>query len=161
VTYANPNEALGGVVDEFSTNGAMISRLITDPTGTHLQTPWGIALAPAGWGPFAGDLLIGNNGGDGTINAYNLSGVQEGQITLGADSLFSQQQLWALSFGNGGSAGSPNILYFASGYTADATNGLIGAISVPEPGAAALGLFAIGVLAVGRPLRNRGGAARS
>jgi uncharacterized protein (TIGR03118 family) len=150
VTYANPNNPVGGVVDEFNTNGTMITRLITDPTGTHLDSPWGIALAPANWGPFSGDLLIGNNGGDGTINAYSLVGVQQGQITLSDASLFSEQQLWALSFGNSGSAGSPNILYFSAGYTADATNGLIGAISVPEPcSAAVLGLLAIGQLAGG------------
>jgi uncharacterized protein (TIGR03118 family) len=161
VTYANPNEDLGGVVDEFSPNGSMITRLITDPTGTHLQTPWGIALAPAGWGQFGGDLLIGNNGGDGTINAYSLSGVLQGQITLNTASVFSEQQLWAISFGNGASAGSSNILYFDAGYTADATNGLIGAISVPEPSAAVLGLLAIGQLAGGRRLRNCRRAARS
>ena len=156
VTYANPNQALGGVVDEFSTNGQM-SRLITDPAGTHLQTPWGIALAPAGWGEFAGDLLIGNNGGDGTINAYSLTGVQQGQITLGTDSPFSEQQLWGLTFGNGTSAGSPDILYFTAGYTADATNGLIGAISVPEPASvmiAAIGGF--GLLARRRRASNIG-----
>ena len=162
VTYANPNDALGGVVDEFSTNGTMITRLITDPAGTHLQTPWGIALAPAGWGPFGGDLLIGNNDGDGTINAYSLSGVQEGQITLSTDSLFTEEQLWGLTFGNGGSSGSPDDLYFAAGYTADATNGLIGAISIPEPSAAALGLIGVGLLASGRGrrVRNWGRAAR-
>lgn len=160
VTYANPNDPTGGVVDEFSTNGTLITRLITDPTGVHLNTPWGLALAPAGWGPFGGDLLIGNNAGDGTVNAYSLAGVQEGQITLNTG-LFSEQQLWALSFGNGASAGSPDILYFTAGYTADATNGLIGAISVPEPtSAAALGLLAIGQLAAGRRLRNRQRAAR-
>jgi uncharacterized protein (TIGR03118 family) len=161
VTYANPSETLGGVVDEFSTDGTLITRLITDPTGTHLQSPWGIALAPAGWGQFGGDLLIGNNGGDGTINAYSLSGVQQGQITLNPDSPFSEQQLWGLTFGNGASAGSPDILYFSAGYTADATNGLIGAISVPEPSAAVLGLLAIGQLAGGRRLRNCRRAARS
>jgi uncharacterized protein (TIGR03118 family) len=160
VTYANPNNPIGGVVDEFTTNGAMITRLITDPTGTHLDTPWGIAIAPAGWGQFGGDLLIGNNGGDGTINAYTLAGTQVGQITL-SSGLFSEQQLWALTFGNGGSAGSPNDLYFTAGYTADATNGLVGAITVPEPASAAvLGLLAIGQLAAGRRLRNRRGAAR-
>jgi len=161
VTYANPNNPIGGVVDEFTTNGTMITRLITDPTGTHLDTPWGIALAPAGWGQFGGDLLIGNNGGDGTINAYSLAGVQEGQITLNGGSLFSEQQLWAITFGNGSSAGSSNILYFSAGYTADATNGLIGAISVPEPSTAVLGLLAISQLAGGRRLRNCGRAARS
>jgi uncharacterized protein (TIGR03118 family) len=138
VTYANPNSALGGLVDEFSTNGTLLTRLISDPTGTHLQTPWGLALAPADWGQFGGDLLIGNNDGDGTINAYSLTGVQEGQITLDTGSLFSEQQLWALSFGNGGSAGSPDDLYFTSGYTADATNGLIGAIAIPEPASATI-----------------------
>ena len=140
----------------------MITRLITDPTGTHLQTPWGLAIAPADWGQFGGDLLIGNNGGDGTINAYSLAGVQQGQITLTDSSLFSEQQLWALTFGNGASAGSPDILYFDAGYTADATNGLIGAISVPEPtSAAVLGLLAIGQLAAGRRLRNCRAPARS
>jgi uncharacterized protein (TIGR03118 family) len=161
VTYANPNNPLGGLVDEFTTNGALISRLITDPAGTHLQSPWGIALAPAGWGQFGGDLLIGNNGGDGTINAYSLSGVQQGQITLNTASLFSEQQLWGLTFGNGSSAGSPNTLLFSAGFTADATNGLIGAISAPEPGTAVLGLLAIGQLAGGRRSRNCRRAARS
>ena len=141
-------------MDEFNTNGTMITRLITDPSGTNLQSPWGVALAPASWGQFGGDLLVGNNGGDGTINAYSLSGVQQGQVTLATDSLFSEQQLWGLTFGNGGSAGSPNILYFSAGYTADATNGLIGAISVPEPSTAVLGLVAIGQLAGSWWLRN-------
>jgi uncharacterized protein (TIGR03118 family) len=151
VTYANPNNPLGGVVDEFTTGGAM-TRLITDPSGTHLDSPWGIAIAPAGWGQFAGDLLIGNNGGDGTINAYSLSGTQEGQIAIGTGSLFTEQQLWALSFGNGGSAGSPNILYFDAGYTADATNGLIGAISVPEP--TSLSLVGCAILLAARRRRS-------
>jgi uncharacterized protein (TIGR03118 family) len=162
VTYANPSNVLGGVVDEFTTDGTMITRLITDPAGTHLQTPWGLAIAPADWGQFGGDLLVGNNGGDGTINAYSLTGVLQGQITLTDNSLFSEQQLWAITFGNGTSAGSPDILYFTAGYTADATNGLIGAISVPEPASAAvLGLLAIGQLVAGRRLRNRRRAARS
>ncbi len=156
-----PIPAIGGVVDEFTTNGTLITRLITDPTGTHLQAPWGIALAPANWGPFGGDLLIGNNAGDGTINAYSLSGVQQGQINLDTDSLFSEQQLWAITFGNGASAGSPDILYFTAGYTADANNGLVGAISVPEPSTVVLGLLAISQLAGGRRLRNYRRTARS
>ncbi len=48
VTYANPNDALGGVVDEFNTNGTMITRLITDPSGTNLQSPWGVASRRVG-----------------------------------------------------------------------------------------------------------------
>jgi uncharacterized protein (TIGR03118 family) len=154
VTYANPNNPLGGVVDEFNTNGSLINRLITDPTGTHLDSPWGLAIAPAGWGQFGGDLLVGNNGGDGTINAYSLTGVNEGQIALGSNSPFSEQQLWAISFGNGGGFGSSNTLYFDAGYTADATNGLIGAVSVPEPTTGMLCLLAIGHLATRRRSRR-------
>jgi len=146
VTYANPNNVLGGVVDEFNTNGSMIARLITDTAGAHLDSPWGVALAPAGFGPFAGDLLIGNNGGDGTINAYSLSGVQEGQITLSNGSLFSEGQLWGLEFGNGGSAGSADSLDFAAGL-ASGTDGLVGTISVPEPASATiLALGGVGLL---------------
>jgi uncharacterized protein (TIGR03118 family) len=154
-TYANPNDPVGGIVDEFSPNGTFITRLITDPTGTHLDSPWGVALAPAGWGQFGGDLLIGNNGGDSSINAYSLGGVLQGQLILDNSAAFTEQQLWGLTFGNGSSAGSPSILYFSAGYTSDATNGLIGAISVPEPTTAVLGLLAIGQLAGGRRSRNR------
>ena len=34
-----------------------------------LNAPWGLAIAPAGFGRFAGDLLVGNFG-DGRINAF-------------------------------------------------------------------------------------------
>ena len=102
-------------MDEYSTNGNLIAQLISDPNGTHLDTPWGLALAPAGFGQFGGDLLIGNNDGDGTINAYSLAGVQQGQIELNNSTLFSEGELWGISFGNGQKAGSPDILYFAAG----------------------------------------------
>jgi uncharacterized protein (TIGR03118 family) len=154
VTYANPNNPLGGVVDEFTTDGTFIKRLIDDAPGTHLDTPWGLALAPIGWGKFGGDLLVGNNDGDGTVNAYNLSGVWQGQLTLGNGQLFSQAELWSLSFGNGGSAGSPNVLYFDAGLEG-ATNGLLGAISsVPEPSSLVLSLIATAVVAGGWQLKK-------
>jgi hypothetical protein len=41
--------------------------------------------------------------------------------------------LWSLIFGNGGSGGDPNTLYFTDGINGE-THGLFGAISVvPEP----------------------------
>ena len=149
VTYANPNNPLGGVVDEYTTDGVFIKRLIDDAGGTHLDTPWGLALAPKGFGKFGGDLLVGNNDGDGTVNAYDLNGVWQGQLTLGNGQVFSQSELWALSFGNGGSAGSPNVLYFDAGLPG-ATNGLLGAISsVPEPSSVVLSFIAMGVVTGG------------
>ncbi len=132
VTYANPNNPLGGYVDEYNTNGQLITTLISDPTGTHLQTPWGVAIAPVGWGQFGGDLLVGNNDGDGTINAYTLSGTWVGQITVANGTPFSQGELWGLTFGNGGNAGSKDVLYFAAGLPG-ATNGLVGRSRSPSP----------------------------
>jgi uncharacterized protein (TIGR03118 family) len=146
VTYVNPNVALGGIVDEYSTDGKFLKRLITDTTGTNLQSPWGMAIAPANWGQFGGDLLIGNNAGNGWINAYTLGGTWEGFVTLKNGTPFSEGNLWGMTFGNGGAAGSKDVLYFAAGLPS-ATGGLFGAVSfVPEPSSAILGLIAVGSL---------------
>src|ERR671935_1076838 len=72
VTYAwrapvNGNDApTGGYVDEFDLDGRVVSR-VGPPS--ELDEPWGVALAPGGFGRFGGDLLVGNFG-DGQINAY-------------------------------------------------------------------------------------------
>jgi uncharacterized protein (TIGR03118 family) len=149
VSYANPNNPLGGVVAKFTTDGTFVSFVSSDAAGVHLDSPWGLALAPAGWGQFGGDLLIGNNGGDGTINAFTLGGEWKGQIELTTGQPFSEQQLWALTFGSGSAAGgSPNVLYFAAGFTPAADQGLLGALDpVPAPSSAILVLSAVPLLA--------------
>jgi uncharacterized protein (TIGR03118 family) len=137
VTYSNQATS-GGIVDEFTTNGTFIKTLIDDPTGQHLDSPWGLAIAPASWGQFGGDLLVGNNNGPGEINAYNFNGVFEGTLMLNTGQPFAAADLWALSFGNGGAAGSQNTLFFTAGLASN-TDGLLGAISVqsaPEPSTA-------------------------
>jgi len=48
-----------GFVDVFDTSGHLLQRLIK---GNHLNAPWGIALAPADFGPFSGALIVGNFG---------------------------------------------------------------------------------------------------
>jgi uncharacterized protein (TIGR03118 family) len=165
VTYANQATS-GGIVDEFTTNGIFIKTLINDTAGVNLAAPWGLAIAPAGWGQFGGDLLVGNNnaGSNGLteINAYNLTtGAWQGTLTLNTGQPFSETELWALSFGNGGSAGSADTLYFTAGLDNN-TNGLIGAISaVPEPSSAVLGLIAMGVVAGGWRWKNRRRTGRS
>jgi uncharacterized protein (TIGR03118 family) len=60
VTFANQSTT-GGIVDEFKTDGTFIKTLVSDTAGAHLAAPWGMAIAPAGWGKFGGDLLVGNN----------------------------------------------------------------------------------------------------
>jgi uncharacterized protein (TIGR03118 family) len=56
-----------GFVDIFNTNGVLQTRLISRGP---LNSPWGMALAPANFGPFSNDLLVGNFG-DGRINVFN------------------------------------------------------------------------------------------
>ena len=46
VTYANPNNPLGGVVDEYTTDGKFIKRLITDAAGSILIRPGGSPSRP-------------------------------------------------------------------------------------------------------------------
>jgi uncharacterized protein (TIGR03118 family) len=162
VLYANPNKALGGIVDEFSPDGTFLKRLIDDSAATaphgDLQQAWGIALAPKGFGQFGGDLLVGNNGGDGWINAFNpITGAFVGSLTLNTGQFFHEGNLWALSFGNGGSGGDANTLYFTAGLNAAGSEGLFGSLTaVPEPNSLLLvGLG--GTIAVVARLRRRRG----
>ena len=103
-------------MDEFKTNGTFIKTLVNDTAGTHLDSPWGLTIAPQGWGKFGGDVLVGNNnpGPDGLteINAYTLGGVWQGTLTLNTGQPFSATELWAISFGNGAGAGSAETLFY-------------------------------------------------
>jgi uncharacterized protein (TIGR03118 family) len=155
VTYAPAGHAAQtgatagqGAVAIFDTSGNFIEQLIN---GSALASPWGVTLAPNGFGQFAGDLLVGNfSFADSEINAFDpTTGALDGTIAIN-DGGNAPGGLWDLTFGNGGSGGDPNTLYFADGLNGEA-DGLFGSISVPEPS----GLF---VLASGLaliPLRRR------
>jgi uncharacterized protein (TIGR03118 family) len=168
VTYGNQNNTIGGIVDVFKSDGTMVSRLIDNSTATtphgNLDLPWGIALAPKTFGQFGGDLLVGNNGGDNWINAFNpTTGAFVGSLRLGNGSFFHEGNLWALTFGNGGSGGDPNTLYFTAGLNEEGTEGLFGAITaVPEPGVPTLltvgGFIAAATYLLRRKRRGRADA---
>jgi uncharacterized protein (TIGR03118 family) len=117
-----------GAVAVFDATGHFQTQLIA---GSKLAAPWGITLAPAGFGPFGGDLLVGNFAYNvSEINAFDpTTGDYVGTIADAAGNPILNQGLWAIKFGNGGSAGSPNILYFAAGINAE-QDGLFGAIQV-------------------------------
>ena len=122
-----------GAIAIFTESGILQNTLI----GSDLAAPWGVALAPAGFGPFGGDLLVGNfSYVDSEINAFDpVSGAFEGVIPIDVGPGNTPGGLWSLHFGIGGSNGSPDTLYFADGINGE-TDGLFGAISaVPEPSA--------------------------
>jgi uncharacterized protein (TIGR03118 family) len=133
VTYALPGNpqntaALGeGAVAVFDESGTLKQTMV----GGVLSSPWGIALAPASFGQFGGDLLVGNETSlSSEINAFNPgTGAFEGTIPINIGSGNTPGGLWALDFGIGGNNGSPNTLYFTDGINGQA-DGLFGAISV-------------------------------
>jgi uncharacterized protein (TIGR03118 family) len=135
-------------VDVYDEDGVFQQRLIT---GSALAAPWGIALAPSGFGLFGGDLLVGNfSFDDSEINAFDPgTGTFEGSIPIDVGANMPGG-LWALSFGNGGSGGDPNTLYFNDGINGEG-DGLFGAISAtPEPSTLMLMAGAIAMLGVRR-----------
>ena len=99
-----------GFVDVFSNDGALIRRLITRG---QLDSPWGLGLAPAGFGRFGGALLVGNFG-DGHINAYDpVTGAHLGQLRRSNGKPIVIDGLWALRFGNGNAAKTGELLFSA------------------------------------------------
>ncbi len=161
VTYApsglanQRNAALGaGAVVVFNGDGTSPQTLILD---SNLAAPWGIALAPAGFGEFANDLLVGNFSFlHSEINAFSpTSGAFIGTIPIDVGAGNTPGGLWALNFGMGGSNGDPNTLYFNDGINGE-THGLFAAISpVPEPSSLALLAAAFGLFAVRRARARR------
>jgi uncharacterized protein (TIGR03118 family) len=114
-----------GYVDVFDTGGTLLRRLAAHGT---LNSPWGLALAPEGFGTFSHHLLVGNFG-DGRINAFDVdSGAFDSQLRDPEGDPLTINGLWALQFGNGATnGGSRHTLFFTAGI-ADESHGLFGFI---------------------------------
>jgi uncharacterized protein (TIGR03118 family) len=115
-----------GAVAIFDEDGNFITQLIA---GSRLAAPWGITLAPAGFGRFINHLLVGNFSFlHSEINAFDpTTGKLRGTIRINVGKGNKPGGLWTLDFGVGGSNGDPNTLYFTDGINGEA-NGLFGAI---------------------------------
>jgi uncharacterized protein (TIGR03118 family) len=118
-----------GFVDAFDTAGKLLGRVATRG---QLNSPWGLAMAPASFGRFGGDLLVGNFG-DGQINAFaqgpNGSFEPRGQLRDESGGVLTIDGLWALQFGKGALAnnGPTDTLFFTAGPDGE-SHGLFGTI---------------------------------
>jgi uncharacterized protein (TIGR03118 family) len=134
----------GGAVDVFNTDGMFkyqidqngpTSNVAADATG-RLENPWGVTLAPANFGTYSNDLLVGNVWGPGHINAYQLNPMTgryeyAGQLTQPNGTPIAIKGLWDMEFGDGTpKGGKTNWLYFDAGpnHPGDATGGTFGVI---------------------------------
>jgi len=118
-------------VDEFTPDGQLVARVINSgKKNAPLNAPWGLAMAPADWGPFGSDLLVGNFG-DGRISAYTKRSngwVYKGQLRVATGAPIVIDGLWAIAFGNGAAAGPTTSLYFLAG-PSEEKHGLFGSIT--------------------------------
>jgi uncharacterized protein (TIGR03118 family) len=129
---ATGNVPGNGMVSVFDTAGNFVARVAT---GGNLNAPWGVAIAPASFGVFSNDLLIGNFG-DGHINAFDpKTFAYLGQLPDSTGKSLTYASLWELLPGGTTVAGStavsggdPNTVYFSAGLTNEA-HGLFAGIA--------------------------------
>jgi len=128
-----------GFVDAYDTSGNLIRRVAS---AGELNSPWGLALAPADFGRFSDDLLVGNFG-DGRIHVFDPAQLTQtgefeavGLLHSTAGKPMRIDGLWALQFGHGSSAtsvnGLTNTLFFTAGPD-DESHGLFGSITLSQP----------------------------
>jgi uncharacterized protein (TIGR03118 family) len=122
-----------GYVDEYSPSGALLATVASQgKKNAPLNAPWGLAMAPASFGVYGGDLLVGNFG-SGRIDAYQALTathfVYKGQLRVATGAPITLDGLWGIAFGNDAAAGPSTQLYFAAGPSGE-KHGLFGFVAV-------------------------------
>jgi uncharacterized protein (TIGR03118 family) len=116
-----------GFIDVYTNDGFLVERLVSRG---DLNSPWGLAMAPAGFGSFGNTLLVGNFG-DGLIHSYGLLfGRPHGALLDEHHQPIQIDDLWGLRFGTATTGGTGTLL-FSAGIN-DEKDGLVGSIN-PAP----------------------------
>jgi uncharacterized protein (TIGR03118 family) len=127
VTFTALNKAQGGFVDMFDTAGNLVKHFAAHGP---LHSPWGIALAPADFGPMSNAILISNNISRGRINAFDpKTGKFLGPLRDANNKAIEVDGIWALQFGHDAAVnGAHNQLFFTGGPN-NYANGIFGVIT--------------------------------
>jgi uncharacterized protein (TIGR03118 family) len=132
VTYAK----LGSGIDEqdgaglgrvrvYRPDGRLILEL---ESGSWLNAPWGLAIAPSDFGPYSHSLLVGNFG-SGQIAVFNaVTGRFQDFLRTSTGQIVTLPGLWGISPGNDSKAGNATSLYFTAGGS-DESSGTLGTIT--------------------------------
>ena len=119
-----------GFVNTFDFSGGSLQRFTQHG---HLNSPWGVAQAPASFGQFAGDILVGNFG-DGRINTFDPgTGEFLGTVVNPTGQEVRIDGLWSLKVGNNGAGGNSQTIYFTAGPNGE-KDGLFGSLTSVAPG---------------------------
>src|SRR4029450_2689357 len=137
-----------GFVRRFNANG--VRDLTFGINNGALNSPWGITLAPASFRICGGAPLVRNFGeGNPSIHAYTpTTGAFLGTLQDESGNGIEIDELWAITFGNGGAGGDPNTLYFTAGI-GEEEHGLLGALRPTTASATSLIQFATDDFAIG------------
>ena len=115
-----------GYVDVFNPDGTRVKRFVSNG---RLNAPWGVALAPAGFGSAAGNILI-SNFGDGKIGAYDVTtGAFKGYLHDASNAPLVIDGIWDMVFGV--AAAQTTTLFFSAGPNGE-THGLIGTLTAVQ-----------------------------
>src|SRR5205823_1303662 len=109
-----------GYVDVFDIQGNLVQHLVSNG---NLNAPWGMTIAPSGFGKFSGGLLVGNFG-DGRIHAYDATtGSVMGTLKDDHGAALKIDGLWSLFPGP-----NDSTIIFSAGPD-DEAHGLLGQIT--------------------------------
>ncbi len=111
-----------GFVDKYTDFGQTVQRIASRG---NLNAPWGLTIAPASFGKYAGALLVGNFG-DGKIGAYTDGGEYLGFLRDRDNDVIAIDGLWALLPGTANSGGT-DAVWFSAGPDEE-THGLLGVL---------------------------------
>jgi len=122
-----------GLIDTFDISTGKFRRFAAGRASggnvREMNSPWGLAIAPASFGSHANQLLVGNFG-SGTIMTFDAHGKFKGLLQTAGGCPVTIDGLWSLAFGvDGGVSGVSTDLYFSAGPNNE-RHGLFGAIQV-------------------------------